>query len=62
MHTNNISSYVPAEYDYEAYKDAFYFYKSVWNSEPMVHITEKRFTELPSPVPQIKAYSNGSSA
>ncbi|MBQ8781744.1 MAG: DUF4982 domain-containing protein [Oscillospiraceae bacterium] len=43
-------------------KDAFYFYKSVWNSEPMVHITEKRFTERPSFVPQVKAYSNGSSA
>ena len=43
-------------------KDAFYFYKSVWNSEPMVHITEKRFTERPSLVPQVKAYSNGSSA
>lgn len=42
-------------------KDAFYFYKSVWNSEPMVHITEKRFTKRPSPVPQVKVYSNAES-
>lgn len=28
-------------------KDAFYFYKSVWNDEPMLHISEKRFTNRP---------------
>lgn len=39
-------------------KDAFYFYKSVWNKTPMLHLTEKRFTERPYLVPQIKAYSN----
>ena len=39
-------------------KDAYFFYKSVWNSEPMVHITEKRFSVRPSLVPEIKAYSN----
>lgn len=42
-------------------KDAFYFYKSVWNAEPMLHLTEKRFTERPSLVPVIKAYSNAES-
>ncbi len=42
-------------------KDAYYFYKSVWNDEPMLHLTEKRFTERPSLVPQIKAYSNAES-
>lgn len=42
-------------------KDAFYFYKSVWNAEPMLHLTEKRFTERPSLVPQVKAYSNAES-
>lgn len=42
-------------------KDAFYFYKSVWNAEPMLHLTEKRFTERPSIVPQVKAYSNAES-
>lgn len=39
-------------------KDAFYFYKSVWNDEPMLHLTEKRFAVRPSIVPQVKAYSN----
>ncbi len=43
-------------------KDAFYFYKSVWNSEPMVHLTEKRFRERPRLVSQVKAYSNAESA
>lgn len=39
-------------------KDAFYFYKSVWNSEPMVYLTEKGFTPRDSLIPQVKAYSN----
>ncbi len=39
-------------------KDSFYFYKSVWNDEPMLHITEKRFTMRPSEIPQVKVYSN----
>ncbi len=43
-------------------KDVFYFYKSVWSSEPMVHLTEKKFTPRDSIIPQIKAYSNGESA
>ena len=39
-------------------KDSFYFYKSVWNEEQMVHITEKRFKNRPSLIPKIKIYSN----
>lgn len=39
-------------------KDAFYFYKSVWNDAPMLHITEKRFARRPAAVPQVKVYSN----
>lgn len=39
-------------------KDAFYFYKSVWNEKPMLHLTEKRYTERPNLIPQVKAYSN----
>lgn len=42
-------------------KDAYYFYKSVWNEEPMLHITEKRFETRPSEIPQVKAYSNAES-
>ena len=39
-------------------KDAFFFYKSVWNPEPMVWLTDKRFSPRTSPVPLVKAYSN----
>lgn len=39
-------------------KDSFYFYKSVWNDEPMLHITEKRFRRRPAKVPHVKVYSN----
>ncbi|MBQ9118691.1 MAG: glycoside hydrolase family 2 protein [Lachnospiraceae bacterium] len=42
-------------------KDAFYFYKSLWNPEPMVHITEKRFSPRPAQVPELKVYSNAES-
>ncbi|MDE6873561.1 MAG: glycoside hydrolase family 2 protein [Lachnospiraceae bacterium] len=43
-------------------KDSFYFYKSVWNPEPMVHLTEKGFVLRPAAVPQVKAYANGERA
>lgn len=43
-------------------KDAYYFYKSVWNSEPMLHLTEKRFEKRPSLVPQVKVYCNTGNA
>ncbi len=42
-------------------KDAFYFYKSIWNPKPMLHLTEKRFTKRPCLVPVVKAYSNAES-
>lgn len=38
-------------------KDAYFFYKSVWNPEGMVHITEKRFTPRPHNVPSVKVYA-----
>jgi len=39
-------------------KDAFYFYKANWNSEPMVYITGRRFTPHPSGFFPVKVYSN----
>lgn len=42
-------------------KDVYYFYKSVWNDKPVLHLTEKRFAERPSCVSAIKAYSNAES-
>lgn len=43
-------------------KDAYYFYKSVWNDEPTLHLTEKAFTPRNRIVPKVKAYSNCESA
>ena len=34
------------------------FYRSVWNSEKTCRLTEKRFTERPANVPEVRAYSN----
>jgi len=39
-------------------KDAFYFYKANWSDEPMVYITERRFTERTNAVTDVKIYSN----
>ncbi|GEA61179.1 glycoside hydrolase family 2 protein [Vibrio comitans] len=39
-------------------KDAFYFYKSVWSNEPVVHITSKRFKERHLDNIKVKVYSN----
>ena len=39
-------------------KDAYWFYRSVWNSEKTCRLTEKRFTERPANVPEVSAYSN----
>jgi len=43
-------------------KDAYYFYKSVWNSEPMVWLTDKRFSGRSRLIPEVKAYSNAGRA
>lgn len=43
-------------------KDAYYFYKSIWNAVPMVHLTEKGFRMRNSAIWRVKAYSNADSA
>jgi beta-galactosidase len=45
-------------YDGKTKKDAFYFYKANWNPEPMVHITESRFSPRPAADLPVKLYSN----
>ncbi len=45
-------------YDRKIRKDAFYFYKSEWNPQPMVHITSKRFDPRPAGKTSFKVYSN----
>ena len=46
-------------FDRKTRKDAFYFYKANWGSEPVLHLNGSRFTHRTSPVTQVKAYSTG---
>ncbi|MGD1278054.1 MAG: glycoside hydrolase family 2 TIM barrel-domain containing protein [Tepidisphaeraceae bacterium] len=39
-------------------KDAFYFYKAQWSSEPFVYITSRRFNPRPPGPADLKVYSN----
>jgi beta-galactosidase len=39
-------------------KDAFYFYKAKWTTEPFVYITSRRHTERTDPNTPVKIYSN----
>lgn len=45
-------------YDRAVRKDAFYYYKAQWSTEPVVHITSSRYVLRSSPVTRIKVYSN----
>lgn len=45
-------------YDRKIKKDAFYFYKANWSTEPMIYITSRRFTKRPEVSVQVKVYSN----
>jgi beta-galactosidase len=42
-------------------KDVYYFYKSLWSGEPVVHITSKRFYRRTAVIPEVKIYSNAAS-
>ena len=44
--------------DRKTRKDAFYFYKAQWTTEPFVHITDRRFTVRPDDRATFKVYSN----
>ncbi|WP_158264548.1 glycoside hydrolase family 2 protein [Photobacterium rosenbergii] len=39
-------------------KDAFFFYKSVWSAEPVVHIASKRFKDRHLDTIKVKVYCN----
>jgi len=45
-------------YDRKVKKDAFFFYKANWNPEPMVYITNRRFTERKEAQTDVKVYTN----
>jgi beta-galactosidase len=45
-------------YDRKIKKDAFYFYKSNWNPEPMIYIADKKHEYIESEKVSLKIYSN----
>ena len=44
--------------DRKTRKDAFYFYKAKWTTEPLVYITSRRHTERKDSITPVKVYSN----
>lgn len=45
-------------YDRATKKDAFFWYKASWSSEPVVHITSRRFEPRMTELVDVKVYSN----
>lgn len=45
-------------FDRRVKKDAFYFYKAHWSSEPVLYITGRRYVERRYPVTDVRVYSN----
>jgi beta-galactosidase len=45
-------------YDRKTRKDAFFFYKATWSSDPVVYLTSRRFTVRTNPLTEVKVYSN----
>lgn len=48
-------------FDRKTKKDAFFYYKAQWGSEPVVHINSARYIERAYPVTEVGAYSNAPS-
>lgn len=48
-------------YDRKTRKDAFYYYKAQWSSDPVVRITGERYVNRPYPVTDVRVYSNAKS-
>ena len=49
-------------YDRTVAKDAFYFYRANWNSQPTLHLVGRRFVQRQQAVVDVKAYSNATQA
>ena len=45
-------------YDRSTKKDAFWFYKANWNSEPMIYIASRRFTDRTEALTDVRVYTN----
>jgi beta-galactosidase len=48
-------------FDRKTKKDAFFYYKAQWSSDPVVHINSARYTERAYSVTDVRVYSNASS-
>jgi len=49
-------------YDRAVRKDAFYFYRANWNSNPTLHLTGRRYIDRAYSVIDVKVYSNATQA
>jgi beta-galactosidase len=49
-------------YDRKVRKDAFYFYRANWSSQPTLHLVGRRYVDRPYGVLDVKAYSNATQA
>jgi beta-galactosidase len=49
-------------YDRQTRKDAYYFYRANWSSEPTLHLVGQRYVDRAYAVNDVKAYSNASQA
>jgi beta-galactosidase len=49
-------------YDRQTRKDAFYFYRANWSSQPTLHLVGRRYTDRAYGVVDVKAYSNAAQA
>jgi beta-galactosidase len=45
-------------FDRKIRKDAFYFYKANWSSDPVLHIASSRFTQRVAATTEVKIYAN----
>ena len=49
-------------YDRQTRKDAYYFYRANWSTQPTLHLVGRRYVDRAYAVTDIKAYSNASQA
>jgi beta-galactosidase len=49
-------------HDRQTRKDAYYFYRANWNTEPTLHLVGRRYIDRAYAVNDVKAYSNASQA
>jgi beta-galactosidase len=49
-------------YDRQTLKDAYYFYRANWSTQPTLHLVGRRYVDRAYAVTDIKAYSNASQA